>query len=100
MIRFLLRFLGVLCLAGAFFFVIHDGTKSIADQRWYVTRIRDLSAMIGDGRAAHAPPTLDQLAPWLWDPAMQAPTWLVLIVLGIVLVVIGRKKKPLIGYTR
>jgi hypothetical protein len=100
MIRFLLRFLGVLCLAGAFFFVIHDGTKSIADQRWYVTRIRDLLAMVGDGGGAHAPQTLDRLAPWLWDPVMQAPTWGVLIALGIILVIVGRKKKPLIGYTR
>jgi hypothetical protein len=33
-------------------------------------------------------------------PVLNAPTWVVLGVLGIVLVLLGRKKKPLIGYAR
>ena len=32
MIRFLLRFLGLLLLATAFVFFVYDGTKSIANQ--------------------------------------------------------------------
>ena len=35
MIRFLLRFIGLLSLALAFIFLVYDGTKSIADQTLY-----------------------------------------------------------------
>jgi hypothetical protein len=38
MIRFLLRFLGLLTLALGFIFLVYDGTKSIADQRLYINR--------------------------------------------------------------
>jgi hypothetical protein len=31
---------------------------------------------------------------------LTSPTWLVLGVLGIVLLLLGRRKKPLIGYAR
>jgi hypothetical protein len=31
---------------------------------------------------------------------LAAPTWLVLGVLGALLILIGRKKRPLIGYSR
>ena len=41
MIRFLFRFLGVICLALAFILLVYDGTKSIADQRLYVTSVVD-----------------------------------------------------------
>jgi hypothetical protein len=33
-------------------------------------------------------------------PVLNAPTWVVLGIFGIVLVLLGRKKKPLIGYAR
>ena len=40
----------------------------------------------------------------LWDPVMRtflaAPSWAVLGVLGVIFVLLGRKKKPLIGYAR
>jgi hypothetical protein len=31
---------------------------------------------------------------------LDAPAWLVLLILGTVLVIVGRKKRPLIGYAR
>jgi hypothetical protein len=41
---------------------------------------------------------------WLWDPMivslLAAPAWLVLVVLASLLMILGRKKKPLIGYAR
>ena len=42
MIRFLFRFVGLLCLALGFIILVHDGTKSIADQRWFITKVSDL----------------------------------------------------------
>ena len=42
--------------------------------------------------------------PWLWDVLTQyvlaAPSWLVLGIIGSIFILIGRKKKPLIGYGR
>ena len=48
---------------------------------------------------------LDRRAgPWAWTSGVQVvldqPTWLVLGVIGSILVLLGRKKKPLIGYGR
>ncbi len=41
---------------------------------------------------------------WAWDPYLQRvfdlPTWLVLGVIAMILILLGRKKKPLIGYAR
>ena len=42
MIRFLLRVIGLFCLAAAFILVIYDGTKSIAGNNIYLTSVRDL----------------------------------------------------------
>jgi hypothetical protein len=104
MIRFLLRFLGLLSLALAFIFLVYDGTKSIADQRLYITRVTQVWADLHETSLALVQPTLEELAPWLWDPVaknvLDSPAWLVLLVLGMVLVLLGRKKRPLIGYAR
>ena len=44
------------------------------------------------------------VAEWLWNPVIQTvleqPTWLVLGMIGAILIVLGRKRKPLIGYGR
>jgi len=49
-------------------------------------------------------PTLEGWAPWLWDPVantvLNAPTALVLVIIGTILVLLGRKRRPLIGYAR
>ena len=42
MIRFLLRFIGLICLAGGFILLIYDGTKSIAGNTIFLTDIRTL----------------------------------------------------------
>jgi hypothetical protein len=104
MIRFLFRFLGLLCLALGFIFLVYDGTKSIADQRFYVTRMVDVWVAVHDASLAQVRPTVERIALWLWDPVVQgvlnAPTWLVLAVLGTLLILLGRKRRPLIGYAR
>jgi hypothetical protein len=104
MIRFFLRFIGLLCLALGFIFLVHDGTKSIADQRWFVTKVSDVWITINESSLTKLQPTLDGLAHWLWDPVvvniLNAPAWLVLLIIGAVLILLGRKKKKLIGYAR
>ena len=91
MIRFLLRFIGLICLAAAFILVIYDGTKSIAANNFYFTSARTLWELLNAGGL-------------LWDPLMvgilAAPSWALLGGFGILLLVLGRRKKPLIGYVR
>jgi hypothetical protein len=105
MIRFLFRFIGVLCLAAAFILVIYDGTKSIAGNNLYLTSVRALWELINAGSLAQLKPQIQSYANGvLWDPVMlsllAAPSWSVLGILGIIFVLLGRKKKPLIGYAR
>ena len=82
MIRFLLRFIGLLCLALGFIFLVYDGTKSIADQRWYVTKVSDVWITVQESSLTKLKPALEGIAGWLWDPVvvnvLNAPSWLVL----------------------
>ena len=105
MIRFLLRFLGLICLAAAFILVIYDGTKSIAGNKLFLTTVRALWEIINAGSLARVKPLIEHYAGGLlWDPVMvsilAAPAWSLLGFFGIVLLLLGRKKKPLIGYAR
>jgi len=104
MIRFLLRFLGLLCLALGFILLVYDGTKWIADQRWHVTKVSDLWISVQESSLAKVEPLVDRIAPWLSNPValgvLNAPSWLVLFILGSILLLLGRKKRPLIGYAR
>ena len=105
MIRFLFRFIGLLCLAAAFILVIYDGTKSIAANSLYLTSVRTLWELINAGSLARLKPLIDPYAGGvLWDPVMlailSAPSWSLLGGFGIVLILLGRRKKPLIGYAR
>jgi hypothetical protein len=105
MIRFIFRVLGLLCVAAAFILVIYDGTKSIAGNSIYFTSVRTLWDLINAGSLAQLKPAISAYAGGLlWDPGMvtvlEAPSWSVLGIVGIVFILLGRKKKPLIGYER
>jgi hypothetical protein len=105
MIRFLLRFIGLICLAAGFILLIYDGTKSIAGNMVFLTSVRTLWELINAGGLAKVKPMIEPYAGGvLWDPLMvtilAAPSWSLLGVLGILFLLLGRKKKPLIGYAR
>jgi hypothetical protein len=105
MIRFLLRFIGLLNLAAAFILVIYDGTKSIAGNAFSFTSVRALWDLINAASLARFEPLLKPYAGGLiWDPVMtgilSAPSWALLGFFGIVLILLGRKRRPLIGYAR
>lgn len=109
MIRFVFRFAGLCILAAGFIALVRDGTKSIAGSAIFLTKLvedwtnihlnslQGLEALI----ARYVTPYVGQ---WVWDPVAQfilnAPTFAVLGVLGAILILIGQKKKPLIGYGR
>ena len=104
MIRFLLRFFGLCLLATAFVFFVYDGTKTIANQQLIYMRVAEVWAIIDQNSLNLVQNWLKQHAMWAWDPYMQKffdlPTWVVLGMVGMILVLLGRKKKPLIGYAR
>lgn len=105
MIRFLFRFLGVLNLAAAFILLVYDGAKSIADSRLYIYKLGQLWTDINAGSLDALKATTEAHLPaQVWNPValtlLEQPAWLVLGVIGILFILIGRKKKPLIGYGR
>src|ERR1043165_7863004 len=103
--RFLLRFIGLWLLAGAFVALIIDGTGSIAAGAMGVTTFRATRGKLPHDSKPALKAFLDRRAgPWLWNSGVQVvldqPTWIVLGALGTVLVLLGRKKARLIGYAR
>ena len=68
MIRFVFRFLGLLCLAATFIVVVYDGTKSIAGNAFVFTSVRHLdepadgqwTLVVKDRRAA----TVGSITSW------------------------------------
>jgi len=104
MIRSLLRLLGLVLLAAGFVFFIYDGTKSIADRTVYISKFSQTWAEIHQQSLQAAQAAVEKHAGWLWGsvilPVLEQPTWLVLGAFGMVLILLGRKKKPLIGYAR
>lgn len=105
MIRFVFRAVGLWILAAAFIFLIYDGTKSIASNRLYITKVVDTWNAVHFSSLQALQPFIEQRAgPRAWEkimtPVLNAPTWVVVGVIAILLILIGRKKKPLIGYAR
>jgi hypothetical protein len=106
MFRFLFRLIGLLFLALGFIFLVYDGTKSIADQNLYVSSVGTIWANIHQNSLLLLQPAVERyVAPWLWQSVIQPyfleqPIWVVLGVLGALLILLGRKKKKLIGYAR
>ncbi|HET7847715.1 MAG TPA: hypothetical protein VFL51_01505 [Pseudolabrys sp.] len=79
--------------------------KSIAGNALYFTDVRALWDIVNAASLQNLKPAIEtKVGPWAWDPvfvtALTWPGWAVLGVLGILLIILGRKKKPLIGYAR
>jgi len=105
MIRFLSRFLGIILLAMAFIFIVYDGMKSIADHMFYATRIEQFWIEV-NGRSLQMfreiveHYTASAIWQWVIVPLLDQPIAVVFGVLSVLLILAGRKKKPLIGYVR
>jgi hypothetical protein len=105
MIRALLRLLGVVVLAAGFILLMYDGAKSIADSRIYIYKLgqlwTDIHAASMQSAQARVQGSLPAVA---WDPLittlLDQPSWLIFGIVGTLLILLGRKRKPLIGYAR
>ncbi len=106
MIRFVLRFVGLVSLALGFIFLVHDGTKSIADQTLYISSVSSMWENIHQNSLAALQPVVERLVGvWAWQGVVEPyflkqPISLVLAITGAIFILLGRKKKPLIGYAR
>jgi|SRR5215475_5562929 hypothetical protein len=105
MIRFLLRTLGLLFLAAAFIFLVYDGTRSIAANVLLYSKVDEIWSLLHTASLQQLQPSIQKHAPpWLWDPVvttvLDAPAVIVLGIIGAILILLGRRKKPLIGYGR
>ena len=104
MLRLLLRFVGLLLLAGAFAALIVDATRSVAAGAPAIYPLgRTLSSLFpGDFLKAQA--AIEAHAPLVWDPVLVSilllPAWAVLGLGGIVILALARPPAPKIGYSR
>ena len=106
MIRFVFRFIGLLCLALGFIFLVYDGTKWIADRQFFVSSVGATWSNVHQSSLVALQPMVERFAGTrFWTNAVQPyfldqPVSLVLAIIGAILILLGRKKKPLIGYAR
>ncbi len=105
MIRFVLRFFGLLLLALGFIFLVYDGIRSISDGSVLLTRTSEVWNVVHDRSLASFQALVESRAgPDIWkaviSPILEQPASAVSCILGVILIVVGRKKKPLIGYAR
>jgi hypothetical protein len=105
MIRFLLRAIGVLLLAGSFAALVVDGTRSIASAHPVFTSLQQSIAWLGPTASAavqrelfaHLPPAVDHN---LLGVLSLIPTFLLLGLLGALFMLAGRPPAPMIGVLR
>jgi hypothetical protein len=106
MIRFVLRFFGLLLLALGFILLVYDGTKTIADQSLHISTVGAIWADLHQSSLSALQPLVERLAgPGFWQTIVQRyfleqPASLVLAIIAAIMILLGRKKKPLIGYAR
>ncbi len=102
MIKGVIRLVGFLLSAAGFVVIVIDGTSSIAAGALRYTRLQDTALQLFPVRFAEFGPRLARIHPLLWDPAattaLQTPTALALIALGVVFLLLGRKNPEQIGY--
>ena len=103
MIRGFFRLVGLLLLACGFIFMVYDGARWVADQTLRFTEFGQFWNDIHQSSQQAFRTWLEGTAPWLWTfvrVILDQPVFAVLGVLGILLMLLFRPRKPLIGYSR
>jgi hypothetical protein len=104
MIRGIFRLIGLLLLAGGFIFMVYDGARWVADQSLRVTQFGQFWNDMNQSSQLAFRTWVESKAPWLWTSVikivLEQPVFAVLGVLGILLMILFRPRKPLIGYSR
>jgi hypothetical protein len=103
MIRGFFRLVGLLLLAGGFIFLVYDGARSIADQALRLTKLGEFWNDVNQASQASFRAMIEANAPSLWTPIrllLDQPVWAIMGVLGLLLLIVFRPRRPLIGYSR
>ena len=104
MIRGFFRLVGLLLLAGGFIFMVYDGARWVADQTLRFTRFGELWNDVHQSSQQAFRGWVESHAPWLWNGVIRVvldqPVFAVMGVAGILLMLLFRPRKPLIGYSR
>src|SRR5258705_13348124 len=104
MIRGFFRLVGLLLLAGGFIFMGYDGARWVADQTLRFTRFGQFWNDVHQSSQRAFQVWVESTAPWLWTSVVKVilehPVFAFLGVLGILLMLLFRPRKPLIGYSR
>ncbi|MGE7471058.1 hypothetical protein ACQKLX_16560 [Bosea sp. NPDC003192] len=101
-LRFLVRMLGYLLVAGGFVALLTDGARSIANSALRFTPLGEtLLTFVGERFRQLQPAVERNLHPMLWDPVLlnvlQVPTAAAGLLLGFLLLWLGAAPKPQIG---
>jgi hypothetical protein len=102
MVRFLLRLAGYVLIAAGFVTLVIDGARSIANSALQFTPFGEtLLALLRERYLQLQPMVERQIHPLLWDPVLlsltKAPTALVALLLGFLLLRLGARPEPPIG---
>jgi hypothetical protein len=104
MIRGFFRLVGLLLLVGGFLLLVYDGARSIADQALRLTRLGEFWNDVHQASQQAFRIMVEGASPWLWNGVVKVilnqPVWAVMGVVGILLMLLFRPRKPLIGYSR
>jgi hypothetical protein len=104
MIRGFFRLVGLLLLAGGFVFMVYDGARFVADNTLRFTRFGQFWNDVHQSSQQAFHGWVATKAPWLWNDVFRVildqPVFVVMGVVGILLMLLFRPRKPLIGYSR
>jgi|SRR5689334_16750419 hypothetical protein len=104
MIRGFFRLIGLLLLAGGFVFLVYDGARWVADQSLHFTQFGQFWNDVNQSSQQAFRIWVESRAPWLWTGVvkvvLEEPVFVVLGIVGILLMLLFRPRKPLIGYAR
>ena len=93
MLRFLVRAVGLIALAGAFAAAVMDGARSLANDTVSLTPLGVALARLAPTKFEQLPALAAKISPRLWDPVLVhvlwVPTCIVLAVIGIVLIAVA-----------
>ena len=104
MIRGFFRLVGLLLLAGGFIFMVYDGARFVADNTLRFTRFGQFWNDVHQTSQQAFRLWVESHSPWIWNNVVRIildqPVFAVMAVLEIVLMLLFRRRKPLIGYSR
>jgi hypothetical protein len=84
--------------------MVYDGARWVADQNLRFTRFGDFWNDMNQASQAAFKVWVESKSPWVWSGIVKVlldqPVFAVLGIVGIVLMILFRPRKPLIGYSR